>query len=108
MKLLYWGNPIIYYIYPLWLLNLSSLTATQKSKEVKSFLANEAVRKCMDNVEVKKAYESNCIDRARWVLTWKLTPPEDRSNALQDAKTNPNTRFTKDSTLRIIVFWGLY
>ena len=29
MKLLYWGNPIIYYIYPLWQLNLSSLTATQ-------------------------------------------------------------------------------
>ena len=29
IKLLYWGNPVIYYIYPLWKLNLSPLAATQ-------------------------------------------------------------------------------
>ena len=29
-ELKYWGNPIIYYLYPLWELNLSSLIATWK------------------------------------------------------------------------------
>ena len=29
--LLYWGKPIMYNIYPLWLLDLNSLAATQKT-----------------------------------------------------------------------------
>ena len=69
-----------------------------KAKEVDSFLKNEAVRKCLDDEEVKKAYESNRIVRARWVLTWKLIPPEDRAEALADQRTNKQTLHNKDGT----------
>ena len=72
------------------------LFSRAKAKEVKSFLTNEAVRRCLDDSEVQRAYSSNRIIRARWVLTWKLTPPEDLSGALQDSKPNPGTLFTKD------------
>ena len=67
-----------------------------KAKEVESFLRNEAVRKCLDDVEVKRAYESGRIVRARWVLTWKLVPPEDREEAVRDHQTNEHTMHTKD------------
>ena len=72
------------------------LFSRAKAKEVKSFLTNEAVRRCLDDSEVQRAYSTNRIIRARWVLTWKLTPPEDISDALQDSKANPGTLFTKD------------
>ena len=62
-----------------------------KVKEVDSFIQNEAVQKCMNAKEVKDAYESGRIMRARWVLTWKSIPPEDRDEALKDAQTNPGT-----------------
>ncbi|OLP86139.1 hypothetical protein AK812_SmicGene32791 [Symbiodinium microadriaticum] len=52
-----------------------------KVKEVDSFIQNEAVQKCMNVKEVKDAYESGRIMRARWVLTWKSIPPEDRDEA---------------------------
>ena len=62
-----------------------------KVKEVDSFIQNEAVQKCMNAKEVKDAYESGRIMTARWVLTWKSIPPEDRDEALKDAQTNPGT-----------------
>ena len=66
-----------------------------KMKEVGSFISNEAVRRCLDNEEVKKAYDTQRIVRARWVLTWKPVPPEDREQALEDAQ-RPNTLHTPD------------
>ena len=62
-----------------------------KAKEVDSFLKNEAVRRCLNDAEVVKAYSTNRIVRARWVLTWKLVPPEDQREARQDALENPET-----------------
>ncbi|CAE7329699.1 GIP, partial [Symbiodinium microadriaticum] len=69
-----------------------------KTKEVDSFIKNEAVRRCLDTTEVKKAYESQRIVRARWVLTWKLTPTEDMTEAQQDRLTNENTVYNRDGT----------
>ena len=42
-----------------------------KMKEVNSFPKNGAVRKCLDDVEIREAYGSGRILKARWVLTWK-------------------------------------
>ena len=72
------------------------LFSRAKAKEVDSFLKNEAVRKCLDDEEIKKAYESSRIVKARWVLTWKLVPPEDRQEALDDSQKNLATLHTKD------------
>ncbi|CAE7887494.1 unnamed protein product, partial [Symbiodinium microadriaticum] len=69
-----------------------------KMKEVDSFIKNEAVRRCLDTTEVKKAYESQRIVRARWVLTWKLTPTEDMAEAQQDRMTNESTVYNRDGT----------
>ena len=69
-----------------------------KLKEVDSFLKNEAVRQCLDNEEVRKAYESKRIVRARWVLTWKLTPTEELTEAQKDGATNPSTVYTSDGS----------
>ena len=73
-----------------------ALFTRAKSKEVRSFIANEAVRKCLGQEEIARAYQSNRIVRARWVLTWKLTPPEDLPGAVEDAHGNDSTLFTKD------------
>ena len=62
-----------------------------KAKEVESFVRNEAVRKCLDDAEVSRAYDSKRIVKARWVLTWKLVPPEDHEMAKKDAIENPET-----------------
>ena len=62
-----------------------------KAKEVDSFVKNEAVRKCLDDAEIKRAYDSKRIVKARWVLTWKLVPPEDHELARRDAMENPET-----------------
>ena len=67
-----------------------------KGKEVSSFISNEAVRKCLDDAEVAEALGSGRILRARWVLTWKLIPPEDLASATKDAQTNPKTVHTSD------------
>ena len=71
------------------------LFSRAKLKEVSSFLSNEAVRKCLDQKEIADAYNSQRIVKARWVLTWKLVPPEDKKGAVEDAKTNPNTLHSK-------------
>eukprot|EP00439_Symbiodinium_sp_Y106_P012966 s3447_g1.t3 len=74
-----------------------SLFERAKAKEVRSFVANEAVRRCLDQEEVNKAYSTGRIVRARWVLTWKLTPPEDLKTAMDDASKNAETTlYTKD------------
>ena len=67
-----------------------------KGKEVSSFVKNEAVRRCLDDQEIKEALGSGRILRARWVLTWKLVPPEDQHAALEDSKKNPETLHTRD------------
>ena len=72
------------------------LFARAKTKEVDSFLKHEAVRRCLDDAEVKKAYDSQRIVRARWVLTWKGTPLEELEDAKKDAQDNPKTVFTGD------------
>ena len=69
-----------------------------KTKEVDSFLSNEAVRKCLSSQEVREAYDSNRIVKARWVLTWKLVPPEDREAAKADAVENPKTLHNRDGS----------
>ncbi|OLP77023.1 hypothetical protein AK812_SmicGene42960 [Symbiodinium microadriaticum] len=69
-----------------------------KMKEVDSFLKNEAVRRCLDRQEIRKAYESKRIVRARWVLTWKLTPTEEKEEAQQDRATNEKTVYNRDAT----------
>ena len=71
------------------------LFARAKLKEVDSFIKNEAVRKCMDSQEIKEAYDSGRIVRARWVLTWKPIPPEDREEAAKDALENKETLHDK-------------
>ena len=67
-----------------------------KATEVDSFIKNEAVRKCLNNEEIKRAFEARRIVRARWVLTWKPVPPEDKQEALLDSKTNADTLHTSD------------
>ena len=42
------------------------------------------------------ALGSGRIIRARWVLTWKLIPPEDLADAVEDARDNPKTVHTAD------------
>eukprot|EP00439_Symbiodinium_sp_Y106_P045439 s1898_g5.t1 len=69
-----------------------------KTKEVSSFISNEAVRKCLDSSEIKEAVDSQRIIRARWVLTWKLIPPEEQEEARKDAVENPNTTSVRDGT----------
>ena len=69
-----------------------------KIKEVDSFIKNEAVRRCLDAEEVRKAYESKRIVRARWVLTWKLTPTEELEEARHDRATNVNTVYNRDGS----------
>ena len=72
------------------------LFARAKGKEIDSFLKNEAVKACHRNDEVREAMGSGRIVRARWVLTWKLVPPEDQDEARQDASTNPSSTHTSD------------
>ncbi|CAE7884762.1 unnamed protein product [Symbiodinium microadriaticum] len=69
-----------------------------KMKEVDSLLKNEAVRRCLDQQEIWKAYESNRIVRARGVLTWKLTRTEEKEEAQQDRATNEKTVYIRDTT----------
>ena len=78
--------------------NLQRLTEAErklfvraKVKEVGSFIKNAAVRACLSDDETREAYTTGRILRARWVLTWKSVPPDERQEALQDAKNNPDT-----------------
>ena len=78
-----------------------------KSKEVNSFLKNTAVRRCLDDDEIREAYGANRILKARWVLTWKPVPPDEREEALKDSKENPetvvNSQGTKKAKARIVL-----
>eukprot|EP00434_Breviolum_minutum_P014147 symbB.v1.2.012474.t1/scaffold861.1/size176854/4 len=74
------------------------LFARAKMKEVDSFLKNEAVRKCLDDDEIKRAFGSNRIIKARWVLTWKSTPPDELDEAKAEASSNPSTVLTRDGS----------
>ena len=78
-----------------------------KMKEVQSFLKNQAVRKCLDDEEIREAYGTNRILKARWVLTWKPIPPDEREEALLDARENPQTvvnpMATKKAKARIVL-----
>ena len=47
-----------------------------KSKEVSSFIRNQAVRQCLNDEEVQQAWGSGRILKARWVLTWKSVSPD--------------------------------
>ena len=69
-----------------------------KMKEVDSFLKNEAIRKCLDDDEVKRAFGSNRIIKARWVLTWKSTPPDELEEAQAEAKKSSSTVLTHDGS----------
>ena len=75
-----------------------SLFERAKTKEVTSFLKNEAVRKCLNDGEVRRAYDSNRIIKARWVLTWKSTPPDELEEAQHEAQHDPSTVLTKDGS----------
>ena len=84
-----------------------ALFSRAKAKEVDSFIRNEAVRKCENQAEIEAAYGSNRIVKARWVLTWKLVPPEDQKEARIDAKQNAQTLHnatgTKKAKARIVL-----
>ena len=69
-----------------------------KTKEVNSVLKNEAVRKCLSNDEVRRAYDSNTIIKARWVLTRKCNPPDEIKEAKHEAATDPETVPSKDGS----------
>ena len=62
-----------------------------KAKEVNSFLKNGAVRRCLSDEEVKKAFGSGRILKARCVLTWKPIPPDEVEESIRDRETNPET-----------------
>ena len=76
---------------------LQRLFTHAKNKEVSSFIKNEAVRKCLSSEEIKQAYDSNRILKARWILVWKAIPEEERQEALDDLANNPNTTVTPDA-----------
>eukprot|EP00435_Cladocopium_sp_Y103_P061089 s1238_g22.t1 len=67
-----------------------------KTKEVDSFLKNQAVRKCLNDAEIRRAVDVGRIVKSRWVLTWKPTAPDELQSAKQDARENPNTLLTSD------------
>ena len=70
-----------------------------KTKEVNSFIANQAVRRCLNAQEEIEAKESGRLMRCRWVLTWKPTPQESLEEAQQEVKEKPEaTTFTKDGS----------
>ena len=73
-----------------------TLFSRAKSKEVNSFIANQAVRRCLNAQEEIEAKESGRLMRCRWVLTWKPTPQESLEEAHQEVKEKPETTtFTK-------------
>ena len=78
-----------------------------KQKEVHSFIQNQAVRACLNNNEVKEAYSTGRILKARWVLTWKAVAPDERDDAMADRDKNPdsvvNSNATKKAKARIVL-----
>ena len=74
------------------------LFARAKAKEVDSFLKNQAVRKCLDDEEIRRAVDTGRIIKSRWILTWKPTPPDEISTARKEAKEDPNTVLTSEGS----------
>ena len=77
-----------------------------KGKEVNSFIKNIAVHKCLNDEEVRQAYTSGRIVRARWVLTWKAIPPDERALAAKEALeegTVAHPDGTKKAKARIVL-----
>ena len=72
------------------------LFSRAKTKEVTSFLQQEAVRKCKDKEEERYGRDSGRLMKCRRVLTWKPIPEEERQEALVDARTSSSTTTTKD------------
>ena len=60
-----------------------------KTKEADSFLENQAVRKCLNDDEIRRAADTNRIIKARWVLTWKQTAPDEIESAKKEAPRKP-------------------
>ena len=76
-----------------------TLFSRAKTKEVNSFIANQAVRRCLNAQEEIEAKESGRLMRCRWALTWKPTPQESLEEAQQEVKEKPDsTTFTKDGS----------
>ena len=109
-------NPVLYLVKKMQNseVSMTRLTAAErelfvraKAKEVESFIRNAAVRRCSDSEEIRKVYDSQRIVKARWVLTWKLVPPEEQSDAIKDARENlrtlHNTSGTKKAKARIVL-----
>ncbi len=69
-----------------------------KDSEVSSFLRTAAVRRCLDEEELREAKHSGRILKSRWVLVWKSVPDESREEALDDARSNTKTTHRKDGT----------
>lgn len=78
-----------------------------KQKEVHSFIQNQAVRRCLNSSEVKEAYSTGRILKARWVLTWKAVAPDEKTAAEEDRDKNPdsvvNATATKKAKARIVL-----
>ena len=76
--------------------DLKELFNRAKTKEVSSFIKAAAVHKALNSEEVREAFGQGRIMRARWVLTWKPTPPEDIKEAKEEAVANVKSTYTKD------------
>eukprot|EP00434_Breviolum_minutum_P013481 symbB.v1.2.011883.t2/scaffold806.1/size231046/10 len=81
-----------------WLMNLPRPHTIIPDKEVSSFLRTAAVRRCLDEEELREAKHSGRILKSRWVLVWKSVPDESREEALEDVRSNPRTTHRKDGT----------
>ena len=68
-----------------------------KTKEVNSFLANQAVRRCLNSNGEIEAKQSGRLMRCRWVLTWKPTPVESLEEAQDAIKYDTHTRCQEES-----------
>ena len=79
-------------------MRIRSWFSNAKDSEVSSFLRTAAVRRCLDEEELREAKHSGRILKSRWVLVWKSVPDESRGEALEDARSNPKTTHRKDGT----------
>lgn len=68
-----------------------------KTKEVNSFLANQAVRRCLNSNGEIEAKQSGRLMRCRWVLTWKPTPVESLEEAQDAIKYDTHPRCQEES-----------
>ena len=76
------------------------LFSRAKTKEVTSFIRQQAVRRCVDVEEEREARESGRVMKCRWVLTWKVIPEEERTEALMESRNNKLTTTTTRDGLK--------